>query len=214
MATDVVVKILAVLGGAVGGGLALGFVAQLLMRAMTIRNPPRWSILTIRLLAGGICGWLLALWLFGGGGPGIGGTGGWGFGSGSGKGDGTKQEEITKKNSDGKTSDQAKQTRDSETLRIEVLGNAALSPQDSQAGRRYRLDMEQGTLRTFAEVKDMVRKRRQEQPSLRYLEIVLYNDSPAEDNSLVSQLKSWGKDLNGGKMVVKTSKSNADAPRK
>lgn len=208
--TDVVVKILAVVGGGVGGGLALGLLAQLLMRAMTVRKPPRWSILMVRLLSGAICGWLVALWLFGGGGPGIGGTGGWGFGSGSGKGeDSEKAVEVGKKDGDGKA-----ETPIGQTLRIEVLGNAALSPSDIQGGRRYRLNREQGPLLTFAEIKEMVRKRQQEQPSLRYLEIILYNDSPAEGNSFVSQLESWAKDLNGGKMTVKTSKTNADAPRK
>jgi hypothetical protein len=214
MTTDVVIKILAVVGGGVAGGLGLGLLVQLLMRAMAIRNPPRWSILTIRLLGIVICGWFVALWLFGGGGPGIGGTGGWGFGSGSGKGEGEKAVESSKKNGEVKKKDGETKTPEDQTLRIEVLGNAALSSKDIQEERRYLLGMEQGPLLTFAEVKDRVRKPLQEQPSLRYLEIILYNDSPAEDNLLVSQLKKWGQDLNGGKMTVKTSKSNVPAPKK
>src|SRR5262249_16507297 len=79
MTTDVVVRILAVVGGGVLGGLGLGLLAQLLARAFTTKKLPRGPALVVRLLSGVICGWLIALWLFGGGGAGIGGVG-WGGG--------------------------------------------------------------------------------------------------------------------------------------
>ncbi len=101
MTTDGVVKILAVVGGGVLGGVSLGLLAQLLAKAFTARRLPRWPALVVRLLGGIICGWLIALWLFGGGGPGIGGTGGWGFGSGSGKGEGEKTIQIARIDADG-----------------------------------------------------------------------------------------------------------------
>ncbi|MHB1425805.1 MAG: hypothetical protein ACYC3I_21780 [Gemmataceae bacterium] len=213
--TDVLVKILAVVGGGVGGGLGLGLLAQLLMRAMTIRKPPRWSVLTVRLLGGVVCGWLVALWLFGGGGSGIGGTGGWGFGSGAGKGDGKKTEEIDKKDSGGKSNSDSKQTPGAESLRIEVLGHAALGEQDIRAERWYRIETTEGPrLLTFSDVKEAIQKRRQEQPPLRRIEIVLYNDSPDERVPIVSRLRTWAGDQNEGEIKVDTSRLDSDAPRK
>lgn len=213
MSTDVVVKVLAVVGGGIGGGLALGLLAQLLMRAATIRNPPRWSMVTIRLTGCVICGWLVALWLFGGGGPGIGGSGGWGFGSG--KDNGARLEDAAKKDGDGRGQDGARQTSSDETLRIEVLGNAVLSESDRRAERWYRLETAKDLiLLTFAEVKEAVEKRQQEQPPLRRIEIVLYKDSPDEHVPLVSRLRIWAGDRNNGKMRVDIVKRDADAPRK
>lgn len=209
MMTDVLVKILAVAGAAGGGGMGLGFLAQLLMRTATIRKPPRWSVLTVRLVGGGICGWLVALWLFGGGGPGIGGTGGMGFGSGTGQGDGEKAVEIAKKNGgDEKTSAD-------ESLRIEVLGRANLTESGIQAERWYRIETTEGPqMLTLAEVKKAIRNRQQEQPPLRRIEIVLYKDSPDERVPIVSQLRTWAGDQSGGKMKVDILRSDNDAPGK
>jgi hypothetical protein len=215
MTTDIVVKGLAVAGGAAGGGLGLGLLAQLLMRALTIRKPPRWSVLVVRLLGGMVCGWLVALWLFGGGGPGIGGMGGWFSGGGADTGNGEKAGEVSKKDSDGKMSDGTKQMQAGETLRIEVLGRAALSEPDIRAERWYRIETAEGPrLLTFAEVKEAIKKRQKEQPPLRRIEIVLYKDSPDERVPLVSQLRTWASELNDGKMKVDISQPDADAPRK
>lgn len=207
MTTDLLVRLLAVIGGGVGGGLGLGLLAQLLMRAVPMRKPRRWSVLMVRVLGGGMCGWLVALWLFGGGGWGIGGTGGWGIGAGAGKGEDEKTVEIGKKNS--KTTEM----RSEETLRIEVLGRAALSASDIQAERWYRIEMAEGPLLlTFAEIKEAIAKRQQEQPPLRRIEIVLYQDSPDERVPIVRRLRTWG-DRNSGKMKVDIVVRDADAPR-
>lgn len=215
MATDVVVKILAVVGGGVGGGLGCGLLAQLLMRAMTIRKPPRWSLVTIRLMGCVICGWFVALWLFGGGGPGIGGTGGWGFGSGLGKGERMKFEDAPKKDGDGRSNEGARPSPSGETLRIEVLGNAALSESDRKAERWYRIEAATDAhLLTFAGIKEAIEKRQQDQPPLRRIEIVLYKDSPDEHVPIVNQLRTWAGDRDGGKMKVDISRPDSDAPRK
>jgi hypothetical protein len=212
--TDLAEKVLAVIGGGVGSGLALGLLVQLLLRAMTVRKPPRWSVMVVRLLGGIICGWLVALWLFGGGGPGIGGAGGWGLGSGPGKGQGEKAVENGNKGRDGNKNGDDGKTPPGPTLRIEVLGDKPLSDRGIPKERRYRLDGEQGRPMTFDQVKDAILKRRQDQPSLRHLEIVLYQDSPAEDKLLVSQLKAWAKDPKGGHATVTISKPSVNAPSK
>jgi hypothetical protein len=209
MMTDVVVKILAVIGSGAGGGLGLGLLAQLLLRTMTTRKPPRWSVQTIRLLGGMICAWLVALWLFGGGGSGIGGVGGLGLGSGEGQGEGKKTVEISKK--DGGTTG----TPSGESMQIVVLGRANLTESDIRAERWYRIETADGPrMLTFAEVKDVIRNRQQAQPPLRRIEIVLYKDSPDERVLIVSQLRTWAIDQNGGKMKVDLLRSDREGPGK
>lgn len=209
MTTDVVVKILAVIGSGAGGGLGLGLLAQLLLRTMTLRKPPRWSVQTVRLLGGVICAWLVALWLFGGGGSGIGGAGGMGFGPGEGKGDGERTVETGTKA--GRPAD----TTSADSLGIVVLGRAALAESDIRAERWYRIETTEGPrLLTFAEVKEAIHKRQQGQPPLHRIEIVLYKDSPDERVPIVSQLRTWAGDQNGGKMKVDLLRSDTDAPEK
>jgi hypothetical protein len=207
--TDAVVKILAILGSGAGGALGMGLLARLLLPTMTLRKPPRWSILTVRLLGGGIGAGLAALWLFGGGGPGIGGTGGMGFGSGISQGSSAKTEEV------GKKDDTILETLVDQTLRIEVLGNAALTEPDIQAKRHYRIETAEGPrLLTFAEIRAAIQKRQQEQPPLRCIELVLYKDSPHETVPLVHDLREWVSDRHGGKIKMDIVKRDAEAPRK
>ncbi|HTU20585.1 MAG TPA: hypothetical protein VMG10_21165 [Gemmataceae bacterium] len=208
-------KIFAVIGGAVMGGLVVGLLAQLLMRAFTTQKLPRWPLLTVRLIGAVIGGWLVALWVLGGGGAGFGGAGGWGLGSGPGQGDGQQTAEVGKQDGDDKKNGSETRTLAGGTMRIEVLGNAALSESDIQVGRRYRIDTDrEWQLLTFAEIKDAIKKRQQEQPPLRRVEMVLYRDSPDKQLPVVSQLRTWASDLNGGKMKVDISQPDADAPRK
>jgi hypothetical protein len=206
-------KILAVLGGAVVGAVVVGLLAQLLTRAFTAQKLPRWAMLVMRLLGGVIGGWLVALWVLGGGGFGFGGLGGWGLGSGPGKGPETN--EVAKKEGDNQGHNGDKETPQDESLLIEVLGKDALSEQDFRALRLYRLDTGTGQrLLTFEEVKEAIKKRQDKRPPLSRLEIVVYKDSPNEQNDFVRQLQAWGRDLNDGKMKVDIRKPSGNAPRK
>jgi hypothetical protein len=219
MTTDSVVKILAVVGGGVVGGLGLGLLAQLLARAFTTKKLPPWPVLTVRLLGGIICGWLVALWLFGGGGPGIGGMGGWGFGSGSGKGDGEKTAMDTKKEGNGEKSKDGMVIPDAEKLSIEVLSKHVLEKLGTDESHCYRvkLDDHQRPM-TIQEVKHLIKERQERQPPLRRIEIVLYkDDSPTEANDVVRSLKDWAKELKvkgGGQLQVDISQPDANAPLK
>lgn len=208
-------KILAVVGGGVMGGLVVGLLAQLLARAFTAQRLPRWPLLTVRLLGAVIGGWLVALWVLGGGGPGFGGAGGWGLGSGPGQGESEKTVEVGKKDSDGQQNERVQMTPEGETLRIEVLGRAALPEADVRAERWYRLETAEGPRAlTFAEVKEAIKSRQEKSPPLRRIEMVLYKDSPDERVPLVSRLRTWASDLNGGKMKVDLAQRDAEAPRK
>lgn len=208
-------KILAVVGGAVMGGLFVGLLTQLLTRAFTAQKLPRWSQLTVQLLGAVIGGWLVALWVLGGGGAGLGGAGGWGLGSGPGAGQGEKIAEISKKDDREKDNGSESKAPANESMRIEVLGRAALSESDLRAERWYRIETGEGwRLRTFAEIKEAIKDRQHDNPPLRRIEIVLYKDSPDKQLPVVSQLRTWAGDLNDGKMKVDISQPDADAPRK
>jgi hypothetical protein len=208
-------KILAVVGGAVVGGLVVGLLAQLLTRAIAAQKLPRVPLLVTRLLGAVIGGWIVALWVLGGGGPGFGGLGGGWLGSGTGEGE--KKAEVAKKDGESKKTNSDSKAPATETLRIEVLGKSSrsLKKPDAEASRYYRIDTGDGSrLLTFAEVKEVIKKRRQEQPPLRRIEIVLYNDSPSEQGPLVSQFKAWAGELDGEKVRLDVSKPDADAPMK
>src|SRR5262245_49980831 len=76
------VKVLAVIGAAVLGGLGLGLLVRPLIKALRAQNVPYWPLRGVRLGGALVAGWLVALWLFGAGGGGIGGPGGGWFGGG------------------------------------------------------------------------------------------------------------------------------------
>jgi hypothetical protein len=215
MTTDSVVKILAVIGGGVVGGLGLGLLTKLLVRALTTKKLPHWSYLLVRVLSGVICAWIVYVGLSGKDGWHIGWPGGAGPGSGSRQGAAENAVEVGKKNSEGKKNGGEAKTLAGETMRIEVLGRATLSEADIQAGRWYRIDTDEGSrLLTFKEVQETIKNRQKDQPPLRRIEMVLYKDSPDEHVPLVSQLRMWASDLSGGKMKVDISQPDADAPRK
>lgn len=98
-------------------------------------------------------------------------------------------------------------------MRIEVLGKDALKKGDGDASRCYRVEMgEKARLLTMEEVKEAVRTRQGKEPPLRRIELVLYKDSPDERVPLVSQLRAWAGELNGGKMRVDITQPDANAP--
>jgi hypothetical protein len=198
---DVLVRCLAVAGAAAVGGVLVGLLAQLIVKATTTRKLPPWPRNTIRVLGAVASGWLVALWLFGGGGPGIGGSGGWGFGSGSGRGEGDKQ--LAEKDNAGK--EKGSQGKDNtpvpadESLRVEVLGDPALmrlAGGNFDPARCYRVaGADGGKLLTLAEVKEAIKRRQQQSPPLRRLVVVLYTDSPEKKVGRVEDLKTWADDL-------------------
>jgi hypothetical protein len=221
------IKILAVLGAATLGGWCLGLVATALSRAYFAQKiPPRpmWFIRTAGFLA---CGLLGYWWLFGGGGAGIGGGGGIFGGAGGGPKEGVvkQKDETTGKDRDkekdkadkeDKDKDRAKVPPD-ETLRVEVLGDAALKKiarrDDFDGAKRYRAAGKRDLL-TLEGVKALVKKRRSDGPTLGKLEIVLYADSPARDRPLVAELESWAKDLPEERqpLTVTVSDEEGNAP--
>jgi hypothetical protein len=218
MTTDVVVKVLAVVGSAVLGGVGLGLLSQLLSRAFTAKPLHRWPLVVFRLLGAAVCGWLVAWWLFDGGGSGIGGSGGWGFGSGSGSGETDKPKETVKTDNAGKK-DTSTAIPDADKLRVEVLVKGFLEKLGSDEAHCYRVhDEGKAKLLTREEVEKFILSQQEKQPSLRCIEIVLYKeDSPDKDNRVVASLESWAakqKVTGGGTMKVDIVQRDADAPGK
>jgi hypothetical protein len=88
-----VLRLLAVAGGAAVGGLVIGLITQGLARLLTTRPVPRMPLNIIRLLGAIVCGWIVALLLFGGGLGGLGSGSGWSlFGGAGGPGGGSGKE--------------------------------------------------------------------------------------------------------------------------
>lgn len=200
-AAGFVVKALAVVGGAVLGGLFVGLFAQLLVRAFTGKTLPPFARWLLRVLGGVLVGWIIALFVFGGGGPGLGGLGGWGFGSGSGGGDSKDSE--TKKDATPKdstpTKDAGSGTAPKRVLRVEVLTDPtvakALGKEGVERQRYYRVE---GTaandLLTLDALKEKIRERLKKQPPLERLDVVTREDSPDKDVPRVAELRHWAED--------------------
>jgi hypothetical protein len=194
-AVGLVVKVLAVVGGAVLGGLFTGLLVQLLVKALTAQKLPRYPLLAFRLLGAVVAGWLVALFVFGGGGPGLGGLGGGGFGSGERK-DAAAKKESAPKDGIEPPKDKQRNKAPEGVLRVEVLTNPAVEKLRGQAGvadqRFYHVEgTEPNDLLTLDELKQKIRERL---PALRRLDIVTREDSPDKDVPRVAELRRWAED--------------------
>jgi hypothetical protein len=191
---DLVVRVLAVAGGAFLGGLLTGLVVQLLVRAVALAKVPRRILWVLRVL-GTVAGGLVVYWLLF---HGSGGAGGWGFGGGWGLGSGTGREGAGE--GAGSTGRETATSRDTARtpgstapnrtgqLQVEVLGIRNSKPIDD--GRFYRLEGE-ADRHTLDEIERIILQRRAEAPALHKVEVVLYLDSPAEATEPVRALRSW-----------------------
>jgi hypothetical protein len=194
-AIGLVVKILAVVGGAVLGGLFTGLLVQLLVKALTAQKLPRYPLMLFRLLGAILAGWLVALFVFGGGGPGLGGLGGGGFGSGEQKGSPAKTG-LTPQETNAAAKDKSTERTSGGVLRVEVLTNPAVEQVLGKTGveqqRYYRMEgAEAKDLLTLEELKKKIRGRL---PALQRLDIVTREDSPDKDVLRVAELRRWAED--------------------
>jgi hypothetical protein len=216
-------KIFALIGIAAVGALLLGWMASMIARLYFLQKippGPMWFIRTLGFAASGLIAYFV---LFGGGGGGFGGTG-WGWGGGGPK-EGVvpkKDESVRKDRDKEKDKDSKKDDKDAikvtpeQSLRVEVLGDPALKrltkSEDFDSSKRYRLPTGPELL-TLDEVKKQVLARREADPPLRLLEIVLYNDSPDRKRPQVELLETWARDLSrAAPLTVKVSDEERDAP--
>jgi hypothetical protein len=113
-------RILAVVGAAAVGGFGIGLITQGLSRMLTTRPVPRVPLLIVRVLGAVVCGWVVALLLFGGGLGGLGWGGGWSLGGGGGPGGATAKERPPATGRAEQTTGQTGRG-DVQTLQVEVL---------------------------------------------------------------------------------------------
>src|SRR5271170_5728943 len=123
----IAIRSLAVVGGAVLGGLGAGGLTGLLTRLTTTRKLPVKARFLVRGLGGVASGWLLALLLFrSGGGLGFGGAGGPNLGSSEGASSNVSSSEVEKSHRVTPADTPRLSPSPSTELRIEVLGDDPL----------------------------------------------------------------------------------------
>lgn len=195
-APGIAMKVLAIFGGILLGGLLIGFIARVAVKLLTTRSLPLWGVRFMRLLGGVAGGWLVWLFVFGGGGSGLGGSGGFGFG-GSGNSKDTPEEKKDKKPEVEKPpkKDDIKGNEKKNILRVAILGLDPLKKlqgkDDPDYRRCYLIEGE-----TPQEVHDLegiqkvIRERRKEEKDLKVI-VVIYTDSPDKEGPLAKKLFNW-----------------------
>jgi hypothetical protein len=185
----------AVAGGAgiglVGGGWALRFFWRVLLHRPA---PPRLLALA-RLLGMVILGVLVYLWVFGGGDTsGLGGGGGWWpFGGRGGGGSGSQTTgPSTAKQAATATRQQEKQPEPATPDAAHVLKVRLLGGKEVVAQRFYKVEGEAQAM-TWTELLAFLEKRRKQDPALKEIDLLLYEDSVDRDNPAVTQLEDWAR---------------------
>jgi hypothetical protein len=180
-----IVKVLAVAGGAAVGFMGAGWLLVGLCRLTVHRRPPVFASRLTRLLGGIALGWLVYLWAFNiGMSGGLGGGGGW-WPFGSQGGPGTAEQATTPKPQQAAKEEQAQAAT---TLQIHVLGGQRVVEQ------RFYVVQDEPRARTWTELIEELTRRREQDPQLRILEIVLYPDSVDRDNPAVRDLENWARE--------------------
>jgi hypothetical protein len=187
------VRLLAVAGGAAMGWLAIGFLVSLFRRFLGVSPVPRPPLLVARSLGAVAAGWVIWLWVFGHGGLGIGGPGGSGIGGAPGSGKGTGQE-------------QPRPTQPGSVDRAHTLTVVMLGGHRVQDDRFYKI-LGENEPRTLSDLKEILKKR--QASDLRKIEIVIYEDSVAKNHPAVTGLQDWAEQHN---LQVSKASLKGEAP--
>jgi hypothetical protein len=182
---ELVVKPLAVAGGALVGGLVVGLVVQLASRSIAPRGVPRWVLVLSRLLGAVAAGLAVYLWIYGAGGTGgMGGGGGgwWPFGQ-SGSGVGTTQRSTPNTNTAPPDTTPRKRP---DTLEVIMRGGDA-----AEKDQRFWVLDGEGP-QDWDGITRAIEERKRQQPELKVIEIVIEpNRSVAHDHPAVVRLMRW-----------------------
>ena len=201
-------QILAIVGGAAVGAFVFGLIAQLMSRWLTTKPLPPFPTNTIRFVGGVLAGLLTAMWVWQGGGWGPGGLGGPGTTDGTGPGDvkpeadkGPPKDEHEASKDPSKPPDKGQPAPPETVLRMEGFADSALSEYDRSEGRYYKIEGDDVTHpRTLSEMREYIRKRIDDKPPLRRLDIVTRENSPDKSSARMTRLRetitSMAPDLN------------------
>jgi hypothetical protein len=193
-------KLLAVAGGAVLGGAIAGTGARWLTRFTIRKQAPRTFVLSSRIVGCALAGIGVWLWAFGAGGSGFGfGTGGLGSGGENYVGYQPVKEED-KAPSDTQPEQKPVDKPGANGLsvaRVQMLGGTRV-----QQDRFYVVD-EQPQPVTLPELRELLATRKkQEKDPLKVVEIVVYEDSVDKEHPAVLDLEKWA---NGNGLQVTIS---------
>jgi len=192
---QVVVRVIAVAGGAVVGALASGLLFSLIARIFFKQRPPRSVKRFVQVLGAIALG--LAMWKM----PlGLGGDGdGWGSGFGlggdqTGKGPATASESAAEgkatkaENKQPASTESSPPRAEAEVMRVEMLGGLRVE------NERFYLLEGDSEPKTFAELRKAIQARQQqENPALKGIEIVINEHSVARNHPAVRNLEEWAR---------------------
>jgi hypothetical protein len=182
---QIVVKVLAVAGGAaVGAFLASGLTRILILRLFRRKQPS--SARTLVRVLGAACGGLVvAVLLFTGLGDGWG-LGGWGLGGGQSKGDlGTARAVATQPETS--IAPTPPPPASPPSVRVVMLGGNLV-----RNGAAYRIEGERQA-RTLADLQQVIRQRMAATPPAKSLDILVYENSVARGSAPVEDLEQWAR---------------------
>jgi len=189
---ETIIRVLAIVGGAVVGGLFIGMLAQVLIKFTTRKPAPRFVKNVVRLLGAVAVGLAVYLFVFGPGGGGLGGFG-WGLG-GSGSGttghSGTTQTGLEGTPRERPQTTSARPSERERVLAIEMLGGARVKD------NRFYLAEGEKEPATLEEVRKTLEKRLQSRPPLKAIDIIISEDSVSERDPAVSKLRQLAEQLN------------------
>ncbi len=197
--------------GALVGGFVVGLAVQAVVGIAGNQKIPPTALWLIRILAGIVCGWLLALALTGHGLPGPGGPGGNQKGDQPGNNSshtdsaaGTKQDTDAKKPQDTQPETLPKATAEKpgDLVTIEILPKTLVANLQKGDGpvnpdRCYRVSSgtEKKVLLDLSGVLERIQK--QTEPRVRQVKVILYKDSPAEGTRRTNALMDAVRNLRG-----------------
>lgn len=186
------IKVLAIFGGVAAGALACGLFLQLAARfVLRLKKVPGPVLATTRVLGGIAVGLLVWAWVFSPGGEGgMGGSGGgwWPFGQAGGKGDAVATRPAAQEVTPKKTEPAAEPPRSAgEALRVTMLGGPRVRDQ-----RFYVLG--EDPPRNWDELRQAIADRKQQNPALGQIDVVIYRNSVDRDNPAVTELTRWAQE--------------------
>jgi hypothetical protein len=180
-------KLMAVLGGVGVGWVVSGFFVRVTGKLLTLRQVPRPVVRFVQLLGGVALGFAVWLWVTGtGGGFGFGG-GGFGGGGPGGTGARTTAPDAARGKAPAGDKDKGGAGRTT-SVQVTMLGGERV-----REDRFYLLDGEQAP-RTLGELKDALQQRRQKDPDLKELVIVVEEASVARNHPAVLDLQRWARE--------------------
>jgi hypothetical protein len=191
-----IVKVLAVLGGAAIGWLAIGVLVRGVGKWMAAKDVPRSMLLVVRSLGAVAASWVVWHMVFGPGGLGLfsGGSGGDGNGSGKDSGQATIPAESVV--------DPSARSRRKPVLTVVMMGGERVT------NKAYYLILGEKVPRTLEDLQQVIEES-QRQNGLGEIEILVYEDSVSRFHSAVKDLSDWGQ---GHDLNVKISFPKGEAP--